>query len=202
MSDQETPESENVVAFRRKPKAEKSEKRARTAVPPNPNLNINTSENLEPGDNVMCRIVRYVPGGFNVILIPQNLPAYLPSNSNHQSGDEICALFVKKEKTRLLLSQRAAVDLPNKSVSQPFPNPGENLVCKIVKPEQGGYEVFISKFNWKGYLPSDALHHPGDEVLGTFVCVDKQRMLLSERFTHGKGDILGFPSSTDDSDDT
>jgi hypothetical protein len=200
MSDQETPDNENVVAFKRKPKGEQAEKKRARATVPNPNLNVNSSEKLEPGDNVMCRIVRYVPGGFNVILIPQNLPAYLPSNSNHQAGDQICAIFVKAEKDRLLLSQRAAVDMPNKSTHAPFPNPGDNLICKIVRSEEGGYEVFIEKFNWPGYLPSNAKHAVGDEVLGTFVCVDKQRMLISERFTHGKGDLVRFAPDEDEDD--
>lgn len=104
MTEQETPD--NVVEFRRKPRTEKSEKPARAMPVIDPGLNINTSDKLAPGDNVMCRIVRYVPGGFNVIIIPQNLPAYLPSNSNHQPGDQIAAIFVATEKNRLLLSQR------------------------------------------------------------------------------------------------
>lgn len=120
MSEQETPD--NVVEFRRRPKTEKSEKRARAATV-DPGLNINTKENLTPGDNVMCRIVKYVPGGFNVVIIPQNLPAYLPSNSNHQPGDQIPVIFVAFEKNRLLLSQRPA----NTSVDRSkLPDPSDD----------------------------------------------------------------------------
>lgn len=106
MSEQETPD--NVVEFRRKPKTEKSEKpeKLARAAAADTGLNINTSEKLTPGDTVMCRVVKYVPGGFNVIIVPQNLPAYLPSNSNHQPGDQIAVIFVAFEKNRLLLSQR------------------------------------------------------------------------------------------------
>lgn len=201
MSDQEIPD--NIVEFRRKPSKGQAPAKKVRAVAPDPDLQINSTNKLEPGDNVVCRIVKYVPGGFNVIIIPQNLAAYLPSNTNHQSGDEIYAVFVKAEKDRLLLSQRAAVNAKNKSAShQQFPNPGDKIICHIVKPETGGFEVFIPKFNWPGFLASDVDHHAGDEVLTTFVCVDKQRMLLSERFSVGKGDLLTrFPSNTDDSDE-
>jgi len=67
--------------------------------------------------------------------------------------------------------------------------PGQNVVCKIAKAEPGGYAVMITKDNLPGYLPSNARHNVGDEVLATFVCIDKNRVLLSERFTHGKGDL-------------
>ncbi len=68
--------------------------------------------------------------------------------------------------------------------------PGQNVICKIAKAEPGGYAVIIPKDNLPGYLPSNARHNVGDEVLATFVCIDKNRMLLSERFTHGKGDLV------------
>ncbi|MDZ4837381.1 MAG: hypothetical protein SGJ27_26645 [Candidatus Melainabacteria bacterium] len=188
MSDQETPDQENVVAFRRKTKEEKSEQRAaRVAAPdPNANLNINSSESFAAGDSVMCRIVRYVPGGFNVIIIPQNLHGYLPSNSNHQAGDEISALYVKTEKDRILLSQRAAVDLPNKSTNQSPSgiHPGQNISAKILRAEEGGYEVLVSKLDALGYLPTNAQHNVGDLVLATYVSMEGNRMLLSERFNH------------------
>lgn len=68
--------------------------------------------------------------------------------------------------------------------------PGQNVIAKIAKPEPGGYSVIIVKDNLPGYLPSNARHNVGDDVLATFVCIDKNRMLLSERFTHGKGDLV------------
>ena len=63
--------------------------------------------------------------------------------------------------------------------------PGQNVICRIVKSEPGGYAVVIPKDNLPGFLPSEQTHVPGKEVLAQFVCVDKNRMLLSERFTAG-----------------
>lgn len=65
--------------------------------------------------------------------------------------------------------------------------PGQNVICKIVRQEPGGYAVIIPKDNLPGFLPSEQSHAPGKEVLAQFVCVDKNRMLLSERFTAGSG---------------
>lgn len=64
--------------------------------------------------------------------------------------------------------------------------PGQNVICKIMKPEPGGYAVIIPKHNLPGYLPTDVHHNIGDEVLAQYVCIDKDRMLLSERFTAGQ----------------
>src|SRR5579883_1046445 len=60
--------------------------------------------------------------------------------------------------------------------------PGQNVICKIMKSEPGGYAVIIPKDNLPGYLPTDVRHNPGEEVLVTYVCVDKNRMLLAERY--------------------
>jgi hypothetical protein len=71
--------------------------------------------------------------------------------------------------------------------------PGQIVQCKIQKAEPGGYAVLITKDNLPGYLPSNAKHNFGDEVLATFVCIDKSRVLLSERFTAGTAAKGGVP---------
>lgn len=60
---------------------------------------------------------------------------------------------------------------------------GQNVVCKIIGPEPGGYAVSIPKDNLPGFLPTDAKLKPGEEVLAQFVCVDKNRVLLSARMS-------------------
>jgi len=71
--------------------------------------------------------------------------------------------------------------------------PGQIVQCKIQKAEPGGYAVLLVKDNIPGYLPSNARHNFGDEVLATFVCIDKSRVLLSERFTAGSSGKGGAP---------
>lgn len=71
--------------------------------------------------------------------------------------------------------------------------PGQIVQCKIQKAEPGGYAVVLVKDNIPGYLPSNARHNFGDEVLATFVCIDKSRVLLSERFTAGSSAKGGTP---------
>lgn len=68
--------------------------------------------------------------------------------------------------------------------------PGQNVYCRIVRPEPGGYAVLIIKDNLPGYLPSNAHHNIGEEILAQFVCVDRNRILLSERFTASSGNVF------------
>ncbi len=56
---------------------------------------------------------------------------------------------------------------------------GQNVACKVVAAEPGGYAVNIMKDNLPGFLPTDQKLKAGDEVLAQFVCVHNNRVLLS-----------------------
>jgi hypothetical protein len=60
---------------------------------------------------------------------------------------------------------------------------GQNVACKIMGPEAGGYSVLCTKDNLPGYLPTDAKFKVGEEVLAQFVAVQNNRVLLSSRFS-------------------
>tara|TARA_Y100001978_G_C23464749_1_gene324060 strand:+ start:189 stop:620 length:432 start_codon:yes stop_codon:yes gene_type:complete len=71
--------------------------------------------------------------------------------------------------------------------------PGQNVICRVVEKEPGGYAVVVDPpsvpgWTW-GYVPSDQTHMPGKELLTQFVCWDKGRLLLTERFTFGRGPV-------------
>lgn len=74
---------------------------------------------------------------------------------------------------------------------------GQNVVCKVMKAESGGYAVLIPKDNLPGFIQTAANHQPGEEVLAQFVCVHNNRILLSPLFsgTIGKGASLPVKSS-------
>lgn len=61
---------------------------------------------------------------------------------------------------------------------------GQNVACKVVRPEPGGYEVRTTKDNLPGFLPTDAKLKEGEEVLAQFVCVSNNRVLLSARLSN------------------
>ncbi|MFN8659392.1 MAG: hypothetical protein U0105_23870 [Candidatus Obscuribacterales bacterium] len=61
--------------------------------------------------------------------------------------------------------------------------PGQNVVCKIVAPEMGGYAVTIPKDNLPGFLPTDQKLKVGEEVLAQFVCVNGNRVLLQPKMS-------------------
>lgn len=63
---------------------------------------------------------------------------------------------------------------------------GAVVQCRIDEAAHGGYNVTTVKDQLPGYLPSRAKHQSGDLVLASFVCLDKNRILFSERFTAGK----------------
>jgi hypothetical protein len=60
---------------------------------------------------------------------------------------------------------------------------GDDLVCKIIDAEPGGYAVVVRKNNLPGFLPTQALLQTGEEILAKFVCEVNHRMLLSARFS-------------------
>ncbi len=62
--------------------------------------------------------------------------------------------------------------------------PGQNLHCKVVKDEPGGYAMLILRHNLPAYLPTQALLRPGEEILAQFVSVYNNRILLSARFSN------------------
>lgn len=60
---------------------------------------------------------------------------------------------------------------------------GQNVVCKVVRAEPGGYAVIIPKDNLPGFLPTEAKLKEHEEVLAQFVCVHNNRVLLSSRLS-------------------
>ncbi len=64
---------------------------------------------------------------------------------------------------------------------------GQNVVCIVKGAEQGGYEVVIKKDNLPGFIKTIETLKPGTEILAKFVCVHKDRVLLSPIFQENRG---------------
>lgn len=60
---------------------------------------------------------------------------------------------------------------------------GQNVACRVMAQEPGGYSVIIPKDNLPGFLPTEAKLKIGEEILAQFVCVHNNRVLLSSRFS-------------------
>jgi len=67
--------------------------------------------------------------------------------------------------------------------------PGQNVVCRVTNSEPGGYAVLIPKDNLPGFLPTNAILRPNEEILAQFVCVHNNRILLSARFSNNSASI-------------
>ncbi len=71
---------------------------------------------------------------------------------------------------------------------------GQNVVCKVVKAEPGGYAVTIPKDNLPGFLPTQAILRTDEEILAQFVCVHNHRILLSARFSNNSPKVQAHTS--------
>jgi hypothetical protein len=62
-------------------------------------------------------------------------------------------------------------------------SPGQNLACKIIRREPGGYGVSVGKQRLQGFLPTQTELEIETEVIATYVCHHNGRMLMSARFS-------------------
>jgi hypothetical protein len=62
-------------------------------------------------------------------------------------------------------------------------SPGQDLSCKVVRKEPGGYTVQVGKERLQGFLPTQAELGIATELIATYVCQHNGRMLLSARFS-------------------
>lgn len=69
---------------------------------------------------------------------------------------------------------------------------GQNLVCKVVESEHGGYSVRILKDDLPGFLPTQAQLKVGQEILVQFVRVRGERAILSKGFETGRFEKLSI----------
>ncbi len=56
---------------------------------------------------------------------------------------------------------------------------GDTVVCKVTQAEPGGYAVFLPDHELPGFLPTQRLLQPDEELSVRYVCMHKCRALLS-----------------------
>jgi hypothetical protein len=62
-------------------------------------------------------------------------------------------------------------------------SPGQNLSCKVISKEPGGYSVSVGKQRLQGFLPTQSELEIETDVIATYVCQHNGRMLMSARFS-------------------
>lgn len=60
---------------------------------------------------------------------------------------------------------------------------GQNLSCKVIRKEPGGYTVHVGKDKLQGFLPTQAELEMEIELIATYMCMHNGRLLLSARFS-------------------
>ena len=104
-------------------------------------------------------------------------------------------------------------DRKNKSFSPPqgpFTSnrgyfPGQNVTCEIVSKEKDGYYCMVDGSH-PAYLSTEQELNPGKELLCQVVCLDRDLILLTDRFDGNDGTGTGnvrnlFYNSKDDSEE-
>lgn len=86
--------------------------------------------------------------------------------------------------------------------------PGMQLVCRVIKPEPGGFLVNIVKGDYQAFLPSFGALKADDEVLAIYVGTLDNHILLEERFPQRRKPVekIEYPfqvidGGVEDSDD-
>lgn len=75
---------------------------------------------------------------------------------------------------------------------------GQNVVCRIVKAEPGGYAVVVSKDNFPGFVESQMPYQPGQEVLLVYKNKSMNRLIFAERFqTQQSSTTIQVPQQVD-----
>jgi len=67
--------------------------------------------------------------------------------------------------------------------------PGENLICRVMNSEPGGYAVVVKSGDLAGFLPTQAMLRPGTEIVAQYVCIHNNRILVSVRFSGANSSI-------------
>ncbi len=62
-------------------------------------------------------------------------------------------------------------------------SPGQDLSCKVIRKEPGGYTVHVGKDKLQGFLPTQEELEMEIELIATYVCMHNGRLLLSARFS-------------------
>lgn len=106
------PPEDNVVPFKRPNGRTKGppSKRVKSTVHFEPGLPVGPAMQTlglyKPGQNIICKIVAQVPGGYEAVIPKDGYAAFLPSEQSHVPGKEVLAHFVCFDKMLVLLSER------------------------------------------------------------------------------------------------
>ncbi|HEY9778165.1 MAG TPA: hypothetical protein V6C81_30655 [Planktothrix sp.] len=58
---------------------------------------------------------------------------------------------------------------------------GQSIACTVLGAEPGGYTVWISMHNQKGFVPTERPLKDGEEIFAQYICMHNDKMLLSLR---------------------
>ncbi len=93
---------------------------------------------------------------------PRNTPIGASDGENENEGSPAFQSFITQ----------------NQNDQGPF-RPGQQVVCKIIAAEPGGYAVILPQSYLKGFISTEIRIKIGEELLAQYVCIHNNRVLLS-----------------------
>lgn len=69
---------------------------------------------------------------------------------------------------------------------------GQSVLCRVERPETGGYSATLLPFEIEAFLPSQEPLEPGQTVPATFVCMSNNRALMTFAFMLGTTERVQF----------
>ncbi len=74
-----------------------------------------------------------------------------------------------------------SVEGDNASNHSPRLRAGQNVACRVLGEEPGGYVILLTKYDLPGFLPLNCKLSIGEEVVAQVVCFHNNRVLVSCR---------------------
>ncbi|MBK9142336.1 MAG: hypothetical protein IPM23_07570 [Candidatus Melainabacteria bacterium] len=182
MTDETKDRDDRVVEFRPRSPEEAGEKKERKRRPSRRSWLEKSSGVYSAGQMLLCQIASPEGGGYSVLILPDNVQAYLISNRRHKPGEQVWTQFLCVSDDRLMvnvLDRNPAVPLHD--FSRQFKT-GQIVNCKILQGRPGGYDVIVGDNDLPAVLKSNRRLDVGTEVSARVEMVDEDLIVLNEVF--------------------
>ncbi|MCA9800835.1 MAG: hypothetical protein KC777_02555 [Cyanobacteria bacterium HKST-UBA02] len=182
MTDDNKDRDDRVVEFRPRSPEEAGEKKERKRRPSKRSWLENSSGAYSAGQMLLCEIVSPEGGGYSVLILPDNVQAYLISNRRHKPGEQVWTQFNCTRDDRLLvnvLDRTSTLSPYNYSEHYKI---GQILNCRILKGRPGGYDVIVGENDLPAVLKSSRRLDVGTEVSARVEMADEDLIVLNEVF--------------------
>jgi len=182
LTDDKKDRDDRVVEFKPRSPEESGEKKERKRRPSKRSWLEKPSGAYSAGQMLLCKIVSPEGGGYSVLILPDDVQAYLISNRRHKPGEQVWTQFLCISDDRLMvnvLDRNPAIPLQHFAQNYKI---GQIVSCKILQGRPGGYDVIVGENDLPAVLKSSRRLDVGTEVSARVEMVDEDLIVLNEVF--------------------